>query len=128
MERGMAMTENNELCLKCLRTGLLLEMAADDDYLVDVSRNEDTGLIDFDFQCGDTFGYACADGETIPYEEAEAVHAAYKAHGRYGLVAWAAKKRGMKPVVEICESMEKTGVPLLDGLKDNPANAGGKRW
>jgi hypothetical protein len=44
----------------------------------------------------DTFGYAIADAEPIPWEEFDAVIATWKADP-VSLLLWAAKKRGMDP-------------------------------
>lgn len=49
----------------------------------------------------DTFAYACADGEDIDPEEFEEAAKTYNRYGHDGLTAWAARKRGQEPLVEL---------------------------
>lgn len=50
--------------------------------------------------CGDTFAYACADAEELPFDKIEEVKALYKQYGYSGLVAWIAKRRQCEPIRE----------------------------
>jgi len=49
----------------------------------------------------DTFAYACADGETVPDKDLEEVMNAYNKFSHHGLTAWAARRRGIQPLVEL---------------------------
>jgi hypothetical protein len=48
--------------------------------------------------CNDEFAFACADAEPIPDDDVAAVHAAWKAHGNLGPLAWVCIKRDALPV------------------------------
>ncbi len=52
---------------------------------------------------GDTFAYACADAEEVPADEATLALLArlYSEHGGSGLVAWAARRRGVEPLEQL---------------------------
>lgn len=68
---------------------------------------------------GDTFMYACADGEDVPAEQVDEVLRIYKQWGPTGLVCWAAKQGGMDPVIEYTEDpvYQRTWTALYGDLK-----------
>jgi hypothetical protein len=58
----------------------------------------------------DTFAYSCADCETMGHDDIEPVFAAYVQHGYDGVVAWACKRRGKRPLPPYIEDLRKRGL------------------
>ena len=54
----------------------------------------------------DTFDYACADGETIPWDEIVGINKKQKSD-KWALVRWASSKRGYDPLPEVVEMIKK---------------------
>lgn len=79
--------------------------------------------------CNDTFAYACGDAEDISIDEIPAFLEQTK-DTKYGYVAWIAKKRNEKPVVEYQEWMAKAGewTSQLEALPENYCNKTVPRW
>lgn len=49
--------------------------------------------------CNDTFGYACADAEEVPWHRIEEVAAALKKCDLHGDIIWAQRQRGGMPFI-----------------------------
>jgi hypothetical protein len=57
--------------------------------------------------CGDVFAYACSDAEPVNYDDLEEVYDFYIKDRLNGIAAWCIKKRGIRPIVEVYESLSK---------------------
>jgi hypothetical protein len=55
--------------------------------------------------CNDTFGYACADCERIPFAECPRLWAMYQEKGWPALIQYIADKRGERPIEPIRKMM-----------------------
>ena len=58
----------------------------------------------------DTFMYACADAEEINLKDLRVVCEMYCKYGYSGVVNWASKKRGIRPIKPVQEHMKKVAV------------------
>lgn len=67
----------------------------------------------------DTFGYACADGEQVAYDDIQALFDMWRLNHRFGLVAWAITKRKEAPILPIKQRLSEVGFnveELLEGI------------
>lgn len=100
---------NSEIELLRERTAQLeaaMELAADGDHIgVIVLEADGTPVIAINVN--DTFGYACADCEVIPWSEVVRLNELRKAEGWPALVKWVAEHRGQKPLKEVQETIDK---------------------
>ena len=54
--------------------------------------------ISFGVICSDTFGYACADAETLLFSELEDLYQHVNKDPTWGAIVWCIKKRNQKPI------------------------------
>lgn len=80
--------------------------------------------------CSDTFAYACADEEPLPFEEIPNLYKMYKEHGDWGALRWCALRRGVQPLPEIVELMKKNNAWDLELEALTPYGIKGKlvKW
>ena len=64
----------------------------------------------------DTFAYACADSETIYYDQLEELYAHYLADPAYGMIVWAMKQRKELPIAPVLSGIEKGGIWDVEAL------------
>ena len=64
----------------------------------------------------DTFAYACADSETVYYDQLEELYAHYLADPSYGMIVWAMKQRKELPISPILSGIEKGGLWDIEAL------------
>jgi hypothetical protein len=60
--------------------------------------------------CSDTFAYACADCEDLPYGEIGPLYKLWKAHGWDGVTKWCALRRGARPLPVYEKSLREKGI------------------
>lgn len=75
--------------------------------------------------CSDTFGYACADAETLPYAEIGNLYRMHRDGGGaagFGEVRWCCLRRGERPLPEVERQMRDAGAwdEALESLPPNP--------
>lgn len=72
--------------------------------------------------CNDLFAWACADAETVAWDELEDLYNMWKLDRRWGVDKWCCKKRNLKPQSPIIEDMKKEGAwdEMMELLEDNP--------
>ena len=73
-------------------------------------------LVTLDVICNDTFGYACADGVDLPYDEVENLYKLWKAYPIYGPTKWCCLQAKCRPLPEIEADLRKAG--LWDAAMD----------
>jgi len=89
--------------------GMLEEMLAADAVGLSNWRKEERDAkeeIVIQINLNDTFCFACADCEELPIQELPVAFRAWKAHEHWGLVAWAAMRRGMEPIEELLDLLD----------------------
>lgn len=82
--------------VSCEQWEMAAEMCADDVAYFYMDSRPRLALL-----MNDTFHYASADAEGVEWGELEEVYAVWKKDNWKGLVRWAAKKRGCKPLPQI---------------------------
>lgn len=63
--------------------------------------------------CNDTFYYASADAESLPFERAEELRGAYELFGFAGVVAWCSLKRGYGPLERLQTEQYRAAMEFL---------------
>lgn len=79
-----------------------------------VSHGDANGTPAVFLKVNDTFGYALADCEKIPWEEIPAILALFKHGGWEAVVRLIGERRGQQPIPEMLESMSRTEKLRLD--------------
>ena len=90
---------------------MLAEMLLDDVLLMNSRhwRNEDKQLLWLGVLCSDTFGYACADAEDLPYEEIPNLYALWQKNHVWGPTAWCVRQRKTMPIRPVAEGLRAHG-------------------
>lgn len=73
---------------------------------------EDRESIYVSVMCSDTFYYACADAEQLPYEEIASLYSLWKHNNMLGPVAWCVKRRKQMPIGPKVELLKSAGFNL----------------
>jgi len=73
----------------------------------------------------DVFAWACADGETVEWEDVPAIYALWKGQGSDGLLVWACVKRNMRPQKPLFIKLKPE---VQDQVKDLPRPGGDDGW
>lgn len=74
--------------------------------------------------CSDTFAYACADAERLPYDQIKPLYLMWKNDPKWGPTAWAVMQRKEKPIRPIDEGLRAAGYDVDSWqLGDNVTNA-----
>ena len=55
--------------------------------------------------CGDTFAYACADAEELPYSQIEVLYGMFLLDPLWGPTAWAVSRRKIEPIAPCKEHL-----------------------
>ena len=66
--------------------------------------------------CNDTFSYASADAEPLPFSEIEVLHSMMEKDPDWGVTAWCIKQRRMRPLPPIEKQMRSAGQWNIDAL------------
>lgn len=74
------------------------------------------GMTTIHVNCGDTFGYACADSEDLLYSEISELYNFVQKNNKLGSMAWCIKKRKMKPIPERCRQIDSSGIWTIEEL------------
>ena len=71
--------------------------------------------------CNDTFGWACAAAECLPYEEIENLYRMWQQDKMWGSTKWCCIHAGLKPMAPVEESLRIAGLwdEQMDKLKPN---------
>jgi len=66
--------------------------------------------------CNDTFAYACADTEDLPYNQIRNLYVLNKADPELGLVAWCIWRRKQRPIKIIEQMLMESGLYDIEEL------------
>lgn len=72
--------------------------------------DKEDGTISIYVLCGDTFGYACADAEELPYAEIENLYKMHYNNPKWGSIKWVCLQRKCRPLQEVEDTMKQDGV------------------
>ena len=67
------------------------------------------GEISVNVICSDTFGYACADCETLPYAEIGRLYQLWRRDPRLGSTAWCVARRKERPISPVVKMLADGG-------------------
>ena len=59
--------------------------------------------------CSDTFAYACADAEDLPYNSILELYRRWREDPRWGVTQWISERRSMVPIPPLVDLMKKEG-------------------
>lgn len=59
--------------------------------------------------CSDTFAYACADCERLPYDQIEPLYRLWRKDPRWGPTAWAVTRRKERPIPPVVRGLTDAG-------------------
>lgn len=102
----------------------VLHLIAKYDYC-DISHwNSEGDNIRFWVNCGDTFAYACADGETIEDDDLDALQQAFEDIAATGEISYdaydlfVARKRNQRPIKPVMDAMKEKVRALFEELPE----------
>ena len=101
-------------------------MVAADAHFWFSTEDDGKGPLKLVVNVNDTFGYACADAEEVPFDLLDEAWAAHLECRSHGTLLWAQKRRGGLPFItpvqmgiEICPSCRSAPARLAEGGKRN---------
>ena len=66
--------------------------------------------------CNDTFAYACADAEDLPYKQIKPLYEMWKKNPVWGPVAWAVMQRKERPIEPVVRGLVESGYDIEELL------------
>lgn len=74
--------------------------------------------------CNDTFAYACADAERLPFDQIEPLYRMWKADPKHGATAWAVRQRKERPIPPVERWLRDAGYDVDSWqLRENTSDA-----
>lgn len=74
--------------------------------------------------CGDTFAYACADAERLPFDQIETLYRMWRKDPRLGVTAWCVMRRKERPISPVEKYLREAGYDVDSWLlAENTTNA-----